>query len=673
MSNLHNVELERHFFASLIKNPEQWGEVAGFTTAQDFSSIHQPIFNVFKLQLDQTPAKPIQPVILADVIKQHSIPLDGITPYEYLQSIELIPVAKDSCEDFAKEIKRLSVRRDFIAKCDAVKSDLMRNKDKSVGDMLGLVEKELNDVNIKYVEQDNQEIFSSLIEVIEEKGNNPQDLTTFGLMGPFDSINKTLGSLSYPSAFVTVGARSGNGKSSLGFHYNTFVAEKYEIPVLHLDAGEMTVEDLQMRATASLSNGRVPLNMIETGTWRKNKEFVNIIRGEVWPRVKKIKTYYKNISGMTPKEFVSYIRRFYFSKIGRGNHLLIHWDYIKGLEAVAGKNSQEYQSIGYMVGDLKSLITTEITASVWTSVQNNKQGIYNGLDSSQVVDNENSLSLSDRILQQSTNAFTMRYKLPDEIAKEGNLFGNVMLKSLKERKLLGENFQEMLDYVKVIEKDRDNKQSIKYKKNYFNLESKSFCYFDRGSLKDMMTSLARIPVAITNKRNYKMEPNTNSLQYHIDAPIRKCVVGLNLLGIKTGMSCCGFSYKGEEVEKKHLAKSYIYIINDLSPYNAKLLLDLAAMSQLTIDCIMGGWIDFYGKTWHENHPWADLKCPHYYESFVLAINALEKALEAKKHLFFDECIIKDGNSLYKDKFKIKYWQYEPAEDWILKKEEWDSL
>lgn len=499
MSNLYNVELERHFFASLIKNSEQWGEVAGFTNAQDFSSIHQPFFNVIKLQLDQNPPKPIQPVILADVIKQHSIPLDGITPYEYLQAIELIPVGKDSCLDFAKEVKRLSVRRELVAKCDKLKSELVKEKDKSAGDMLGLVEKELNDVNIKYVQQDSEEIFSSIIEVIEEIGNNPQDISDFGYMGPFQSINDTLGSLSYPSAFVCVGARSANCKSSLGFHYNTFVAEKYSIPVLHLDAGEMTVKDLQMRATASLSGGRVPLNMIETGSWRRNKEMVDILRGDVWPRVKKIQTHYKNISGMTPKEFISYIRRFYFNKIGRGNHLLIHWDYIKGLESVSGKNTQEHQAIGYMVGDLKSLITTEITASLWTSVQNNKGGVYNGKTSDQVVDNEENMGLSDRILQQSTNSFTLRYKLPDEITKEGGAFGNMMLKPLKERKLLGKDFQEMLDFVRVVDKDREGKSKVYHKKNYFNLEHKGFCFFDKGSLKHMMESLGRASVKLKDK------------------------------------------------------------------------------------------------------------------------------------------------------------------------------
>jgi hypothetical protein len=157
-----------------------------------------------------------------------------------------------------------------------------------------------------------------------------------------------------------------------------------------------------------------------------------------------------------------------------------------------------------MIGDLKSLITTEIDAAVWTSVQNNKMGVYNGKKSDQVIDNEENMGLSDRILQQSTNSFTMRYKLPDEISREGGLFGNVMLKPLKERKLLGKNFQDMLDYVRVVTKGPDGKSTIEYKKNYFNLESKSFCYFDKGSLKDMMVKTARTPLKIEFNADEKL-------------------------------------------------------------------------------------------------------------------------------------------------------------------------
>jgi replicative DNA helicase len=486
MSNLYNVEIERHFFASLNKNPEQWGEVSGFMGTQDFSKIHQAIYDVYKLQLDQN--KSIQPVIIAEIIQKYSVQFDGITPGEYLQTFDLIPVGENSCLEFAKEIKRLTVRRELVGKCSKLNEELKKSQDKSAEDMIALVDKELSDINVKYFQQETEEVFSDIIEVIEERGNNPQDAASMGFMGPFESINSTLGSLSYPSAFVCVGARTGNGKSSLGFYYNTWVAEKHSIPVLHLDAGEMTKQDLQMRATCALSAGKVPLWAVESGEWRKNKEYTDIIRGEVWPKVKNIKTYYKNIAGLSPKEFVSYIRRFYYNKIGRGNHLLIHWDYIKGTESMA-KNAQEYQSIGYMIGDLKSMITTEITGSVWTSVQNNKMGIYNGKTSDQVNDSEESYSLSDRIIQQCTNAFTMRFKLPDEITKESNLYGNVILKSTKERKLLGKNYQDMISFVKIQGKDSSGKNTTQYKKNYFNLAMNNFSYEDKGSLKDMVEAM----------------------------------------------------------------------------------------------------------------------------------------------------------------------------------------
>lgn len=490
MSNLYNLELERHWFASIIKNPEQWGEVAGFTGPQDFSQIHQPFFNVVKLHLDQNPPKSIKPVILADTIKQHGIPLDGITPYEYLQAVELIPVGEDSCLEFTKEIKRLAVRRELITKSNQVAEELKRGKDKSAEEMIGLVDKTLSDINTKYYQQPVQDIFESLIEIVEERGNNPINTEDLGLMGPFDSINKTLGSIVFPGSFTVISSRSGGGKSSLGFFYNIFLAEKYGLPILHLDAAEMTIEQLQMRAVCSLSNGRVPLWAVKSGEWRKNKEWVDIIRGDVWPRVKKIKIYFQNIGGFSPKEMVSFCKRFYYNKAGRENHLLIHWDYIKGTESVS-KNASEHQVIGFMVGDMKTMITDEIKASVWTSVQANRSGIYTGKSSGELRDSEDAISLSDRIIQQSTNGFMMRYKVPDELAYEGNMFGNVKLNPVKERELLGKNYQDMLAPVKI----KDGKD-IRMVKNYFNLDTRNFYYEDKGDLRKMAEMLAKAPVKL---------------------------------------------------------------------------------------------------------------------------------------------------------------------------------
>ena len=501
----YNTELERHYLSALIKHPDQWGEVAAFSDSGDFSKIHRPFFDIIKFQLEQTPRGSISPVVLADLIKKYNVTLEGISPYEYLQSMEIVPTNEKNVGEFAKELKRHTVRRELVKKCNEALEGLKDSQDKTAGEMIDIVDKTLTDINTTYFQQETEEIFSSLIEVVEERGNNPIDASQIGFMGPFDSINKTIGSLSYPSAFTVVGARTANGKSSLGFFHNTYVAERYEVPVLHLDAGEMTPKDLQMRAVCALSAGRVPLYMVKSGEWRKSKELTDIIRGEIWPRVAKIKTYYQNISKMSPKEFVSFIKRFYYNKVGRNNHLLIHWDYIKGLEAV-GKNSSEHQSIGYMIGDLKSLITEQggITASVWTSVQNNKMGIYNGKSASDIVDSEESMSLSDRIIQQATNAFTMRFKIPEEILREGSAFGNVMLKSTKERELLGKNYQDMLTPVKMkLAGSQGAKPVYKMLKNYFNIQSTNFSYFDKGDLRGMVEALGQAPVKLDEKSQEK--------------------------------------------------------------------------------------------------------------------------------------------------------------------------
>lgn len=168
----------------------------------------------------------------------------------------------------------------------------------------------------------------------------------------------------------------------------------------------------------------------------------------------------------------------------------------------------------------------------------------------------------------------------------------------------------------------------------------------------------------------------NNLKDHIDDPIKKCVVGLNLLGIKTAMSCCGFTYKGELVPKKHLEKTYIYIDLLNTPQNRMETLILLARKSTWTMAFFGEahpFCDFYAPAWEKGHPWNDENCPHFYEKAALGIHGLEEAIKSLRDYFLDEAIISDGNKMYTDTFKIKYWQYEPTEDWVVTKETFDSL
>lgn len=175
---------------------------------------------------------------------------------------------------------------------------------------------------------------------------------------------------------------------------------------------------------------------------------------------------------------------------------------------------------------------------------------------------------------------------------------------------------------------------------------------------------------IDNKEDKKVISN---LQDHIDDPIKKCVVGMALLGFNPQMSCCGFSYKGEKVPKKHLKKAYMFLnFSDVIDNNlGNKLLEISKMSRWKFNVLAADYIDFYAQTWQKDHPWDDDQCPHFYENFLLGINALEGTLIHLKEHFKKTTIIRDGNHLYKT--KMKYWQYEPTEDWVVTPEIFDSL
>lgn len=167
----------------------------------------------------------------------------------------------------------------------------------------------------------------------------------------------------------------------------------------------------------------------------------------------------------------------------------------------------------------------------------------------------------------------------------------------------------------------------------------------------------------------------NNLEDHIDEPIKKCVVGMALLGFKPVMSCCGFNYKGEKVPKKHLEKAYMYL-DYPSLIERKLgsdLLTIGTESGWNIGTFRGKtFIDFYAPTWENKHPWNDFNCPHFHEKFVIAIASLEESIINLKKHFKEKVVIEDGNTFYKEKVS-KYWQYEPTQDWEVTPETFDKL
>jgi hypothetical protein len=163
---------------------------------------------------------------------------------------------------------------------------------------------------------------------------------------------------------------------------------------------------------------------------------------------------------------------------------LINLDYIKGTEAFNNSKVMEYQAVGNYVNSLKSLISNEIKASIFTSVQNNRLGITQGKKASDIVDNEASFSLSDRIIQMSSHGFVMRFKTVEELATEKHAFGNLRLTPVKMRRVVGRRGGDILRPVKLA--------NGQFAQQYLNLNVSGFHLVDKGLLSDMLIQLGEI-------------------------------------------------------------------------------------------------------------------------------------------------------------------------------------
>lgn len=503
-TSLYNPELEANSLALLLRyGSEIWGEFH-LIDRQEYSPAHRVLFDHIKIQLDSTPPGSVDPLILSDRIRAAGVTAleGGFNPADYLQGLkDARYVEKDQAAFYAKELKRLRVRRDLIISLDETKKQLIKDSGASFEDMTGLVEKGLTSIATDYHKTDTVEVMGDgLIQVVEGRALNPIKPEEMLYMGPFDSINRTVGPAIFPGSLALLIARTNVGKSSLSFFWCVYVAEKYGLPLLWLDAAEMTVEQLQMRAVCSLSDGRVPLWAIRSGEWDKNPTWRKIVRNEVWPRVKKIQMTYKNVGSMSPKEKIAFIRRYYYNKVGRDRFLLIGDDYIKGVEAMSA-NASEWQAAGYYIGDVKSLITDEIQAGYWTSLQGNRSAITQGKKVSEIIDSgEAGASISDRIIQQATNAWLMRYKVPEEVAAQKDLFGNMVLKRAKIREFYGRDYEKMIKPIRL--------SSGQYVENYWHINAGSFFYQDRGLHSDALQILGQTAVDLTKGKDGAAAPTT---------------------------------------------------------------------------------------------------------------------------------------------------------------------
>lgn len=475
---LISLNLEKQILASLIKYPEVIFNLEHVLESSCFSnSFHACCFSLLKESAQK------KEKIDAAVLSQRLINI-GLSKYEELDSLSYIDsISYNSLADkditilACQELIKLKKLRDLLDQNLKVEKFILENKDKSIDNICFGIDK-LNNEIITRLDSNTDigiNVFETMEKNIEDRViNPPKDFWH----GPFPTINRIFGSITIPSNITLVGARTGANKTNLALFYALDLVARHDVRIIYCDYGELNIESVQNRLFAMMCKGTIPYHMVVRGTWKKNPEFAKI-GASIWKKIKNYTLIYYDVGNMSPKEIISLIRRAYYSKIGRGNtNCLLVYDYLKPFDH--SPQQADWQLMSQFAKDLKTLINNEIPIPAWMSIQMNRLGITNNKKSSQVDDSENSMQV-DRVLHNASLGFLLRQKTTDELLEENNEFGGIKMIPVKHREILGDDYTAAFKPVRILDGS--------WRKNYINLDMRSFYFSDMGDLNQMMAKL----------------------------------------------------------------------------------------------------------------------------------------------------------------------------------------
>lgn len=498
---MYSFDLEKQLLAGLINHPDVFVEIAPFIHEDDFynktSQVNRTIFCIIKNAIESSEA--IDYVMISERAIGLGISFeDNINIADYIQSLSLRKTSAKGIVSVAKDLKTLSSRR-RIANC-ALKVKNAMEKASPNDSFESLSEKAdqifNNGMNIfDSVSENPENLFSEMEDWAEDRGNNP--IEEFGLKCPHPRLHDLYGSLLREGNITVITARSGVGKTQwcLDFCLQTSKLNG-GVPVLHFDNGEMSKEELMARLCSSMSD--VPLHLIETGKWRQaGQDVVNRVRS-VWPKIKKLNLYYYDVAGMSATEMSNLVKRFYYSKVGRGNPMIFNYDYIKTASEKSG-NKNEWQIVGEMLETFKRMVKSEILfdgkpmIAMMTSVQSNRTGITNNRRTENIIEDESIVSLSDRITHICSHLFILRPKSNEEMLDSPD-FGTHKLTCVKNRHL-GKDYARAINPVRMPDESTFQRNCL-----FFTFEN--FRITENGDLQDWVeTQLATDNIALNNNPN----------------------------------------------------------------------------------------------------------------------------------------------------------------------------
>lgn len=428
MSKLYSKDLERACIAGCLQYPQNIADIAPFIDPPDFYfEGNGAIFSCIKSFFNDK--KSIDSVLLAERLVSigltsiHDIPVG-----DYVHAIAKSDrISEGSFMDRFKELKKFSVLRDIDKMAKEIAQIAAQGGSLNLQEVVSKVEQKFSEsINIFDPEQTTVNVFETLADFIEERGNNPDD---GGIKAPYRFFRKLYGDFLEGGLYVFC-APPKSGKSTFLMDIADKTTLDDNVYALYLDT-ELTTEEFMLREASKLSG--VKEFYLRNGSWRREPAMEQKVRealAKVEKRHKNIEHFY--VANKPIDEIISVVRRWHFNKALKDKRLVIFYDYLK----LTGENIsdawKEHQVMGNKATKLKDL-AQELKCPIVSAVQTNASG---------------TIAMSNQIKWFVNMLGMLRPKLPEEIAEDGIEFGTHTLEVTESRNQ-GENGMGFIDLVKL--------------------------------------------------------------------------------------------------------------------------------------------------------------------------------------------------------------------------------
>ena len=431
---LYSEPLEKEILALLIKHPSVYSDIDRLVESKDFYlSCHRKIFDMILILMKDGHDDEISEVVLIDRLEASGVSFsDSIKISEYIRNaLGILKVSESSALNLAKELRNYRARRDYDAELSVLQKLIRKSDGMSLPELVNTVDSSLSSVvnthgensdDVVYLFKDSEEKLLSIAENPIGAGFEPDHLPI---------TTEMVGSLLVPANIFVLSALSGVGKTTYTLDYalKTSVCNG-KVPVLHMDNGEMSADELFCRQLCAISGVRE--YYIRSGKWRTTS-YLNEFDQEVTPDMMEKAIYkalpelekynfgYIGVGGKTPEEKIRLAKRHYYKNVGRGKPMILSYDYIKSLYTNTNKNLASWEAVGQELQMFKDLIKEEIKfdgkpmVAMITSVQQNRQAIINNRNTSAASNDMSHISLSMQIAQYASQIGHLRKLNPEEL------------------------------------------------------------------------------------------------------------------------------------------------------------------------------------------------------------------------------------------------------------------